>query len=102
MNLKRKSEIQERRIASMQERIEKLTNENTALRTKNRELSDKNEQYQQQFDVAEELRQELIQNINEINELKDKYKTVIEEAQQTKKDFTKRYKTLIKQLKSQV
>ena len=40
MNLNRKIDMQERTIKSLQEKNEKLKNENRALRTENAQLSD--------------------------------------------------------------
>lgn len=100
MNLKRKTEMQERRITSLQKQIEKLTKENEALRAKNQELSDKEARYQVQLDMVDELRREFTEGIAEMNTVKEQYQQAIYEARQMKKDFTKKVKPLIKQLKS--
>lgn len=100
MNLKRKSEMQERRIVSMQKRIEKLTIENEALRSKNQELLDKESRYQVQLGMVEELRREFTESIAEMNTVKEQYQQIIYEARQMKKEFTNKFKPLIKQLKS--
>lgn len=100
MNLKRKAEIQERCIASLQKQIEKLTKENEVLRTKNQELSDKEARYQVQLDMVDELRCEFTESIAEMNTVKEQYQQAIYEAYQMKKDFAKKFKQLIKQLKS--
>ena len=100
MNLKRKTEMQERRILSMQKQIEKLTKENETLRSKNQELSDKEARYQVQLDMVYELRREFTSGIAEMNTVKEQYQQAIYEARQMKKDFSKKFKPLIKQLKS--
>lgn len=102
MNLKRKAEMQERRIISMQKQIDKLTKENEALRSKNQELSDKEAQYQVQLGMVEEVRREFTESIAELNIVKEQYQQAVYEARQMKKDFSKKFKPLIKQLKSQV
>lgn len=73
MNLKRKTEMQERRIASMQKQIEELTKENTTLRAKNQELSDKESRYQVQLEMVDELRREFSEGIAEMNTVKESY-----------------------------
>lgn len=100
MNLKRKTEMQERRILSMQKQIEKLTKENETLRSKNQELSDKEARYQVQLDMVDELRREFTSGVAEMNIVKEQYQQAIYEARQMKKDFSKKFKLLIKQLKS--
>lgn len=102
MNLKRKAEMQERRIISMQKQIDKLTKENEALRSKNKELSDKEAQYQVQLGMAEEVRREFTESIAELNIVKEQYQQAVYEARKMKKDFSKKFKPLIKQLKAQV
>lgn len=100
MNLKRKTEMQERRISSLQNQIDKLTKENEALRSKNQELSDKEARYQVQLNMVDELRREFTDSITEMNTVKEQYQQAIYEARQMKKDFAKKFKPLIKQLKS--
>lgn len=100
MNLKRKTEMQERRISSMQKQIDKLTKENETLRSKNQELSDKEARYQVQLDMVDELRREFTDGIAEMNTVKEQYQQAIYEARQMKKDFAKKFKPLIKQLKA--
>lgn len=102
MNLKRRTEMQGRRIISLQKQIEKLTKENEALRTKNQELSDKESRYQVQLDMVDELRREFTDGISEMNTVKEQYQQVIYEARQMKKDYSKKFKPLIKQLKTQI
>ncbi len=102
MNLKRKAEMQERRIISMQKQIDKLTKENEALRSKNQELLDKEAQYQVQLGMVEEVRREFTESIAELNIVKEQYQQAVYETRQMKKDFSKKFKPLIKQLKSQV
>lgn len=100
MNLKRKTEMQERCISSLQNQIDKLTKENEALRSKNQELSDKEARYQVQLNMVDELRREFTDSITEMNTVKEQYQQAIYEARQMKKDFAKKFKPLIKQLKS--
>lgn len=100
MNLKRKTEMQERRISSMQKQIDKLTKENETLRSKNQELLDKEARYQVQLDMVDELRREFTSGIAEMNTVKEQYQQAIYEARQMKKDFSKKFKPLIKQFKS--
>lgn len=100
MNLKRKTEMQERRISSLQKQIDKLTKENEALRSKNQELSDKEARYQVQLNMVDELRREFTDSITEMNTVKEQYQQAIYEARQMKKDFAKKFKPLIQQLKS--
>lgn len=100
MNLKRKTEMQERRITALQEQIEKITKENEALRSKNQELSDKEAHYRVRIDMVDELRREFADSIAEMNTVKEQYQQLIYEARQMKKEYSKKFKPLIRQLKS--
>ena len=100
MNLRRRYEMRERRIVSMQKQIEKLTMENKALHSKNQELLDKEFRHQVQLDMIEELRRKFTESIAEMNTVKEQYQQAIYETRKMKKDFAKKFKPLIKQLKS--
>lgn len=101
MNIKRKAEIQERRIASLQKEINKLKNENYALRLKNEELLNKDEQHRELLNTVEEMRNEYLKSIEEIHAIKEQYLQAVYEAQQMKKNFTKKFKPLLKRLKTE-
>lgn len=102
MNLRRKSEMQERHINSLQKQINELKDENEALRSRNQELLNKEVQYHAQLDMIEEIRREYVNSITEIKAIKEHYQQAVYDAQQMKKDFAKRFKPLIKRLKTQV
>lgn len=102
MNLSRKIERQERRIASLQKQIETLENENEALRFQNQQLIDKEAYYEEQMKAVEEVRKEYFDGIAEMSDLKGRYQEAVYEAQNMKKQFTKQFKPLIKSLKTQV
>lgn len=102
MNLKRKNEMQERRISSLQKQVDKLTKENESLRSQNTELSDEVAHYRVQEQMIEELRQELSKDITEIAIVREQYQLAAHEARKIKKEYTNKFKQLIKQLKTQV
>ncbi len=102
MNLKRKIEMQERSILSLQKRIEKLTKENEALRSENQELLDRESKYQVQLKLVEETQREFMDGIIELNVVKEQYQQAVYEAQQMKKKFSKQFQPLIKQFKTQL
>lgn len=102
MNIKRKTEMQERRIASLQKQIETLKNENEALRKKNQELEDKETHHNEQMKMMDELRKEYFDGIDEMNAIKIQYQEAVYEARKMKKEFAKQFKPLIKRLKAQI
>lgn len=101
MNIKRKTEIQERRIVSMQKEIDRLKKENSALCSKNQELLDKDAQHQELLSTVEETRNEYLKGIEEIQSIKEQYLQAVYDAQQMKKDFAKKFKPLLKRLKAE-
>lgn len=102
MNLSRKSEMQARRISSLQKQVDKLTKENENLRSQNTELSDEVARYEVQKQMIEELRQELSKGIAEVGVVREQYQAAAHEARKVKKEYTNKFKQLIRQLKTQV
>lgn len=102
MNLKRKNEMLERRISSLQKQVDRLTKDNEKLQSANAELSDEVARYEIQKQMIEELRQELADGISEVCTVREQYKLAAHEARKSQKEYTKKFKQLIKQLKTQV
>lgn len=99
MNLQRKIDLQERKMKSMQSQIEKLESENSALRFKNKELTDKELKFQQQLQVIEEVRSEYEACIADAIRTKESCEQIIAEAQHIKKEYTKKFRQLLGRMK---
>ena len=99
MNSKRKMDLQEKKIKSLQSQVEKLKNENNVLLLKNEELVNKVLQLQQQLEVFEEVRSEYEACIKDANYIKEYYQQTIAEAQHLKIEYSNKFKQLLKRIK---
>lgn len=95
----RKLDMYERRVLSMQRKVDKLEEENEALRSKNQQLLDNEKKYQEQLTMVDEARQELLKCIAEAQAIKEQYNNAVYETRKTKKELIGKMKPLIKDLK---
>lgn len=99
MNLNRKIDMQERTIKSLQSKLEKLKNENKALRLDNAQLSDKNRHYEQIIGSVDSLRDEWNANIQEAISYKKQYKEAAMAVRKIRSEYEKKFNRLNKQFK---
>lgn len=100
MNAKRKMEMQERRIQALLQKIERLEIENNALKGENRELLDKEAKLKARFDEVEKLRREYNTCLSGMHNIRQEYTQAIFKAKQTEQEYRKRFKQLLRQIKT--
>lgn len=101
MNLKRKVDMQERRIIALQKQVETLKQENSVLRSEKQNLLDRERQYNEKMEIFENLQLTYENNIIEILEIKEQYQQAMYDARKIKKEISKQFYPLIKRLRSQ-
>lgn len=99
MNLKRKCEIQEKRISSLLSQNERLRVQNEKLKRENDVLSDEIELYKYQFASMEEIKKTYFDGLQQIRIIKDEYARALNETRILKNEYSKKFKQLIKQIK---
>lgn len=100
MNINKKYELLQRRFENLMSKNKELENENEALRIKNREFLYRESQYKEQIRATEETRREFLNSISELNKIKEQYRQAIFDARKAQKDYVRKVKPLIRQIKS--
>lgn len=98
MDSERKIRKLERQNRLLELQNKKLNNENEKLLAENVKLLADAEYVKWQLDIAEATIREFKQNISEIKEYKEKYKTAYADIISMKKEYNKRFKRALREL----